>query len=742
MNTVIASLFWGPVIGALLALAANAMWKKYGRPRSIDFLGILDESPIAIYVVHEDRLIHANKALQKLLGYDDCREMVGRPASEFTYPDDIELFQDMHRKRFAGDVGTTTYSYMALCKDGRGIPITVTGGVVKYRGRSVLVGMAYDATIQWEAERKSNLANQVFNSAVEGIIITDSDFRIEAVNPAFTAITGYEPASSIGKISNLLRAKQRDPLLPERMKKMLIEEGHWEGEIEDRRKNGETYPAWISISTVYDHAHKPSNYVYVFTDNTRRKESESRLRELASRDSLTGLFNRATFVEELELRIVAAQARKHKLAVYFIDLDRFKCINDTMGHEVGDLLLKEIARRMRSVLRSQDIAARIGGDEFVVVFEDMQSADDAAHVARRLADSLNQPATINGHEIFVTTSIGWAISPEDGSSADELLRHADIAMYQAKAAGRDSCVPFANEMIGHAQRRVSIESKIHGAMARDEFSLVYQPQVASSTGKVVGVEALIRWTTSDGTVIPPSEFIPIAEANGQIVAIGTWVLRKACQQMRIWQSMGLKIPRVSVNLSPRQLLRPNLIASIESALKDNAIDPACLELEITEGVITDYTQEVIGILGQIRTLGVSLAIDDFGTGYSSLSVLKHAPVDRLKIDRSFVLGLPGNEDDAAITEAIIVIAQKLKLEVVGEGVETLEQLQFLQNAGCDVIQGYFTGRPMTATQLAKHLHELPPEYSLPASCNARLPYPLGHPFHRGGASDAAARPVN
>ncbi len=462
-----------------LCVGVGGGWAAYtwrrARPVApeFDLVGILEESLVAIYVVLEGRVLYVNKAMRNLLRYDDVSEIVGRQAMDFTLPADHRLFQEMHQKRMSGEMGIGSYSYRALCKDGVALPISVTGGMVNYKGALALVGMAYDATAQWEAERKSNLANQVFNSAAEGIIITDANFKIEAVNPAFTEITGYQSCESVGRISNLLRGRHRDPHFQERLREILEHKGHWVGEMQDRRKNGQWYPAWLSISTVYDHARNASNFVYVFTDHTRRKETETRLLDLASRDSLTGLYNRASFLDGLDRRIQEGQAHQRRLAVYFIDLDRFKGVNDTLGHEIGDLLLIEIATRMRSTLREHDMAARIGGDEFVVVFDDMQSTEHAIQVAKRLIAALVRPTKIKEHEIFVTASIGWATCPEDGVTADELLRNADIAMYQAKAGGRDSYCAFHEEMIGPTKRRVNIESKLLRALDRGEFTLVY-----------------------------------------------------------------------------------------------------------------------------------------------------------------------------------------------------------------------------------------------------------------------------
>ncbi|MBV8470958.1 MAG: EAL domain-containing protein [Burkholderiaceae bacterium] len=666
---------------------------------------IFEKSLLALYVVFERKVIYANEAAVKLLGYDSAEELVGHTVDKFTAPEDLNLLNEMHRRRESGEVASVKYAYRALQKNGEMRWVEAHGSAVPYRGGRAVVGLAVDASRNVEFEKQSRLANHVFRSLTEGILVTDPDFLIEAVNPAFTRITGYGAADALGKKSLLMDTNHVAAIYSRDILHALKTTGHWEGEITDRRRNGQHYPAWVSISAVLGAQGEILNYVYVFTDNTNRKEAENRLKNLASRDGLTGLLNRATFVNNLDGLIRESAARGNELGVLFIDLDHFKSINDTLGHGIGDKLLKEIADRMRAELRHTDIAARIGGDEFVVVIDNIASAQNAERMAQRLIERISRPIVVNEQEIFVTTSVGLACYPADGADGESLLRHADIAMYQAKARGRNMLQLFRDDMTAHALKRMSMENGLHRALDRDEFYLVFQPQFSAADGRLVGAEALIRWRSADGEEIFPGDFIPAAESNGLIVPIGAWVLNEACRCMRKWLDEGLQLERIAVNLSPRQFACEHLLDTIQSALAVHGLEGRYLELEITEGLILNYSQDVTSVLNEIRAMGIELSIDDFGTGYSSLSVLKNTPVHKLKIDRRFTQGLPHDSDDVAITEAILAVAQKLDLKVVAEGVEKPEQQAFLKAAACDVFQGYLLGRPMPEAAMDHFLQQ-------------------------------------
>jgi diguanylate cyclase (GGDEF)-like protein/PAS domain S-box-containing protein len=611
----------------------------------------------------------------------------------------LPLLQENHRRRLTGETDSVRYTYRAIRRDGSRVWVEVHGSICDYEGRPAIMGVAQDVTQQVEFQRHSRLANRVFESASEGIVITDAECRIEAVNPAFTRITGYKSSEATGKLSRMMTGHGAQ--VNQVMLEQLARDGYWQGEMYDRRKNGEWYPAWLSISTVRDAARNITSYVGVFTDNTRRKEDETRLQFLANHDSLTGMLNRTGMMTRFATEIAHANEDGRHLALLFVDLDRFKTVNDTLGHLAGDQLLMDAAARMRRHLSDDAIVARPGGDEFTVLVEDQPGSGTAGNLAERLIGSMSEPFLIDGQEMYVTASVGIACYPDDGMDAATLLKNADVAMYRAKLRGRNTFQFFTSDMNTKALEQMLLENSLRHALERGEFRLYYQPQFATATGEVAGVEALIRWQHPDLGLVLPGTFIELAEQNGLIVPIGAWVLKEACRQGRAWMDAGWHFGRVAVNLSARQFSSGDLLDTIRTALDESGMPAAMLELEITESTIMHNPLEAVMLLDRIRDMGVALSIDDFGTGYSSLASLKQYPLDSLKIDRGFVKGVPHDLDDVAITEAIIAIAHKMQLKVVAEGVETKEQAAFLRAAGCDVAQGYLMGRPMAAEELVR-----------------------------------------
>ncbi|AZN36582.1 bifunctional diguanylate cyclase/phosphodiesterase [Iodobacter ciconiae] len=567
----------------------------------------------------------------------------------------------------------------------------------------VVTGVLLAASNQEEfvAAKSTRLAAQVFGNASEGILITDASAKIVAVNPAFSRITGFDSTDAIGRISRMFNQRGYGREVNKAMLSELQTYGHWQGEMEDRRKNGEMYPAWLSISAVRDDRGSMSNYVGVFSDYTHRKEAEQRLFYLANHDPLTGLYNRMALQEQLHSAV--QRAKESEFAVLFIDLDRFKTINDTLGHEVGDALLVIVAQRLQNALSEGDVLARIGGDEFTILLENTDCLEQVGQVAERLRQALIQPSLINGQELFVSCSIGISVYPSDGRTPAALLKNADVAMYRAKETGKNNVQFFAANMNEMAFEHLMMENGLRHALERKQFCLHYQPKIDLGNGQLSGLESLIRWNHPSLGLVPPASFIPLAEENGLIVAIGEWVLFEACRQMRTWLDAGFSIPHVAVNLSPRQFQKANLVQQVKDALASSGLAAVYLELEITESMIMQDPQRAVQTLNELKAMGVMLAIDDFGTGYSSLSNLKHFPIDSLKIDRSFVDGLPEDTDNAAITEAIIAMARKLRLSVVGEGVETTQQMLFLRKSGCHSVQGYLYSRALAADDLEIYL---------------------------------------
>ncbi len=660
------------------------------------FRAFVELSLVGIFVIQAGRLVYANPKLLEMLGYTSLDALPQRTLSALSSLDT------------AGEPDSLRYTFRLEHCAGHALWLEAHGRHFDYEGQPAVIGTALDVSQRVESERQGRLAERVFESASEGILITDADNRIVAVNPAFTRITGYEPADALGKHSRMLMGQGSRAAFNQDMREHLFRDGYWQGEMRDRRKNGEWYPVWMSISAVRDEGGQISNFVGVFTDYTSRKETENRLHYLANHDGLTGLLNRHGLLSSLRHEVEQARIQREQLAVLFLDLDRFKAINDTLGHGAGDRLLVAATERLRYQLKNRDLIGRLGGDEFTVVLDGIAGPEVAVEVAQRVVRAMAQPFVIDGHEMFVTASVGVALYPGDGADAQTLLKNADIAMYQAKERGRSTYQFFDKAMNAEAFEHLLLENSLRHALDRGEFELHYQPQVATQSGEIVGVEALIRWRHPELGLLSPAKFIPLAEQNGLIVAIGSWVLEEACRQGRAWLDAGLGLQHIAVNLSARQFASGDLLDTVDAALLDSQLPAAMLELEITESTIMQNPQEAAVLLQRLRERGVVLSIDDFGTGHSSLVSLKQYPLDSLKIDRGFVQGLPNDEDDQAITETIIAIARKMRLKVVAEGVETPEQLAYLRDAGCELAQGYLLGRPQPAYVLQSLLQRREP----------------------------------
>ncbi|MBO9538315.1 bifunctional diguanylate cyclase/phosphodiesterase [Herbaspirillum sp.] len=659
-----------------------------------------EQALVGIYMVDAAGcVLYANPRMADILGYGNAQEMVGLPFSELVAPEDLALVQTQHRQLLDGAHSRVRHTCRMSAQDGTRRWVEVHSSVDEFEGRAALIGMALDVNQQVQAASHSRLADRVFESASEGILITDAECRILTVNPAFTRITGYGIDEAIGKHSRMMTGPSSRTNVNRSMLEQLAAIGNWQGEMMDRRKDGTWYPAWLSISTIRDSHDAISHYVGVFTDNTIRKETENKLAYLAEHDNLTGLFNRNSLMRVLSEKIGDAEQRGEHLVLFFIDFDRFKSVNDTLGHHSGDQLLVAATERLRRQLRQQDVLARFGGDEFIVVLDDSPSEDIVAALAQRLMNDMAEPFFINGHKIFLSASIGCAMYPQHGKDAMTILKNADIAMYRAKERGKNTFQLFNKEMSDHALEQMLLENSLRHALEREEFELFYQPQVSSDDGGICGMEALVRWRHPTRGLIAPGLFISLAEQTGLIVPLGNWILREACKQGKAWLDSGYRFGRIAVNLSPCQFLSDDLTASIDAALAQSGLPPSLLELEITEGAIMQNPQAAAALLKRMRELGVTISVDDFGTGYSSLASLKQYPLDTLKIDRSFVKDIPHDADNVAITEAIIAIAHKLRLRVVAEGVESEDQNTFLRAAGCDIIQGYLHGRPLSPAEI-------------------------------------------
>ena len=563
-----------------------------------------------------------------------------------------------------------------------------------------------NASLQQEiAERKRTAealskAAAVFENTTEGVMITDTEQRIIAVNEAFTEITGFSQEDVIGSTARSLHSAKQDKTFYAAITASLSANGRWRGEAWQRRKSGEIFPVWLSISTVLDEHDQVTHYVSLFSDITSLKESQAQLEHLAHHDALTGLPNRLLFHTRLEHALDRARREASKVAILCFDLDHFKNINDSLGHPAGDRLLQAVTQRLLGSVRAEDTVARFGGDEFTILLEELREAGDAGLVAQKALKVLAKPFDLEGQEAYVTGSIGISLFPDDGQDVTTLLKNADSALYQAKEHGRNHYHFYTKDLTRAAFKRLELESSLRRAVERGEFTLYYQPQVDLSDSRVVGAEALVRWRHPKLGIVLPSEFIPMTESTGLIVNLGEWVLRTACAQAMTWQRQGFPAIRIAVNLSSVQVNRGGMQGMVERVLQDTGLDPRYIELEITEGLIMQQTQQTIRTLDELTSMGVMLAIDDFGTGYSSLSYLKRLPLNRLKIDKSFVREIPVDAEDRAITRAVIALGNSLNLVVVAEGVENEIQREFLRNNGCDEAQGYLYGAPLPAEDFA------------------------------------------
>ncbi len=570
-------------------------------------------------------------------------------------------------------------------------------------GRAVTgIGTVQDITAQKHAEEQLQLAAQVFANSREAIIITDARGAIVAVNLAFTEITGWPEEEVLGRRAWLLRSHHHDATFYRALRRSVVSSGYWQGEVWSRRRDGSAYPSWMSVTAVRGTDGEVSHYIGIATDMSEHKAAEERIRTLAYYDMLTGLPNRALLAERAELLLDTAERDGSEVALLFIDLDHFKTVNDSLGHSMGDILLQAVATRLRELLRESDTVARLGGDEFVLLLP-RSGPESALRVARKVLEAAQAPYPVGGHHLTVTPSIGISVFPRDATVYEGLLQHADAAMYRAKADGRNTYQFFTAAMNQAAFERLVLESSLRGGVARGEFVLHYQPQMEISSGRLVGAEALLRWNHPELGLVPPDRFIPLAEETGLIAPIGDWVLREACRQNRAWQAAGLPPLPVAVNLSAVQFRHGGLAEAVAAALAESGLEPRYLELELTESILMSDTARTLETLGQLREMGVGLSIDDFGTGYSSLFYLKRFPIQKLKIDRSFVRDLAANADDRAIAAAVVSLGRSLRLRVIAEGVESIDQLSILREQGCDEVQGYLLARPLPAEEFAAAL---------------------------------------
>lgn len=571
------------------------------------------------------------------------------------------------------------------------------------KGQQILCNLADDLSHALEAielgghaEKSLRLAAQVFESTSEGIMITDADQKIVMVNKTFTTVTGYSSDEAIGRTPSLLSSGLHDAAFYRTMWESLRNNGAWSGEVINRRKDGEIYSEWLTLNAVTDQGGSITNFVAVFSDITSRKKTEQELDFLSNYDRLTSLPNRRLFSDRLDLAAAAIRRKGGHLALFYLDPDRLKTINDTLGHAAGDELLRMMADRIGKQLRASDTLARLNGDVFAILASEIAEESHAAVLAEKIMDTLRKPFQIGSNEIYINSSIGISLYPTDTGDLETLHQHADTALHRAKHQGGNSYQFFTRDMNRLMLHRLKLESNLRRALERNEFELHYQPQVCLHSNAIRGAEVLLRWRSPELGMVSPAEFIHLAEETGLIVPIGKWILHTVCAQAAEWQRQGQPPMRFAVNLSARQFREGSLVETVTGALQASGLAPQLLELELTESIIMEKTEQTIATLVQLNEMGIQVSIDDFGTGYSSLSYLKRLPIQVLKIDQSFVRDIASDADDKAIVGAIVALAQNLRLRVIAEGVENAEQLDHVRALGCDEVQGYHFSKPLAA----------------------------------------------
>lgn len=566
-----------------------------------------------------------------------------------------------------------------------------------------MTGIVMDIDERKATEERLRLQAAALEAAANGIVITDSKGTIVWTNPAFSRLTGYSSEEALGRNPRLLNSGKQDNLFYATLWSTILSGKVWHGELVNKCKDGTFYSEEQTITPVRSDDGEISNFVAIKHDITDRKRSEERIQHLAYFDGVTGLPNRALLEDRLGTALASARRRGERVALLFLDLDNFKIINDSLGHSIGDLVLKEVAARLKKRVREQDTVARLGGDEFVLVLTAVKETGDVAVAAKRILDELAAVFVIQGRSLNISCSIGISMFPDHGTDTVALIKNADSGMYYAKEKGRGNFQFFTPEMNDQVVERLTLETSLRTALERNELFLMYQPQIDIASGRIIGAEALLRWRHPELGLVPPDKFIRIAENNGLIVPIGEWVLRTACAQAREWQDHGLPAVPVAVNVSAVQLRHEGLVELIAKVLLETGLPPQYLELELTESVIMSNADAILSALHQLKQTGVKLSIDDFGTGYSSLSYLKHFPVYKLKVDRSFVRDIAVDVDDAAITSTIINMAKSLNLKVIAEGVENEDQMSFLSRHQCDEIQGYYFSKPLGSDDFADYV---------------------------------------
>jgi diguanylate cyclase (GGDEF)-like protein/PAS domain S-box-containing protein len=657
-------------------------------------------------VDHTGTYTYASPQLESLLGYKPA-EVIGRTPFDLMPAAEAQRVSQIFFSQIARDaLPIENLVNTNLHKDGHEV-VLETSGLPVYDSRGRLRGyrgIDRDISQRFAEDQQRRLAAMVLEHTPEGVMITDSELRIITVNQAFTGTTGYRPEEIVGQQPSVLSSGKHDENFYRDMWQNLLQDGKWQGEIWNRRKSGEVYPEWLNINSIKDDSGKIIYYAAMFSDISSQEHIRKRLHLLAYYDDLTGLPNRELFNDRLNNAIAQARRHHNELGLMFLDIDRFKNINDTLGHKTGDSLLKVVAEKLLHCVRDSDSVSRLGGDEFTIIVNDISSADDVVKIARKVIDTFSLPIKLpNDMELYATTSIGVCIYPVDGDCSETLIKNADTAMYRAKESGRNNYQFYTREMSRHFAERLTLENELRKAVEKNQLCVAYQPQVNLHTGHITGFEALVRWQHKKHGWISPARFIPIAEDTGLIYQIGEQVLQQACQQLKYWHDSYDKDLCMAINISGHQLSKSGIIDYLVGMIDSIGLPHDAIELELTESSLMGHTESVVRVMEQLSKTGIKIAIDDFGTGYSSLSYLKRFAIDKLKIDRSFVQDINLDENGTEIVTAIIAMANNLGLEVIAEGVETRRQIDYLMQHGCHRGQGFYFSEARCADDIGQIL---------------------------------------
>lgn len=653
----------------------------------------METAPVGVFISDANgRYLEANSAACRMVGYER-EELLKLRVSDLAPLSEKSEHKKLHEEIM--QAGRKDMELALRRKDGSIFIASIKSLVLP---DETVMGIYSDITDRKQAENELRLYANMFERSGEAMLVTDSENRILKINAAFSRLTGYSYEDVYQQNPRILASEKTPHHVYKELWDGLLAHDFWQGELWDRRKDGSAYPKWVSISAIRNGEGLLVNYVASFTDITELKAQEARLNHMAHHDALTGLPNRTSLVERMTQAMTQAHRNGKRVAVMLLDLDNFKMINDTLGHHVGDLMLKVVAERLLESVRESDVVARLGGDEFVVVLPEIQEAEDASLVAEKLLTLFAEPFHIDGHKLTTSPSIGICLYPDDAIDVKDLLQQADMAMYHAKSCGKGNYQYFAQRMQLAVLQRTGLEQDLRTALTENQFELHYQPQVDLRTGLVTGVEALVRWRHPERGLVPPNEFIPIAEETGLILPLGDWILHEACRQLAEWQANGMRGVRMSVNLSTRQFSDDRLPDRVMRILEGHNLSPECLDLEVTESMTMESPEKTISLMEKLSSQGLTLSVDDFGTGYSSLSYLKLFPIHTLKIDRAFVKDIETRQNDADICDVTVLLAHKLGLETVAEGVETDEQINYLLSIGCERIQGFRIAKPLPAAQ--------------------------------------------